>query len=280
MSRRSNENDSTKTTGANRRDFIKASALAAGYGVWVANQSNVALGQQAANDKVNVAWVGAGGKGAGDIDQVAKIANILAVCDTDSKLGDAKAKQLTKNGKGPKVYNDWRKLFDEMGKEIDAVGVSIPDHNHAIVALHAMKMGKHIYCQKPLTHSIAEARLMRETAAEHKVVTQMGNQGTASAGLRTGVEVIQSGMLGKIREVHVWTNRPIWPQAPDVMDWPKGESTPPANINWDVWTGPAPEHPFSEAYNSFKWRGYWDFGPARWATWVATPSTCRSWASR
>ena len=259
MSRRSNENDSTKPAGANRRDFIKASALAAGYGVWVANQNNVALGQQAANDKVNVAWVGAGGKGAGDIDQVAKIANIVAVCDTDQKIADAKAKQLTKDGKGPKVYQDWRKLLDEMGKNIDAVGVSVPDHSHAIVAIHAMKMGKHIYCQKPLTHSIAEARLMRETAAEHKVVTQMGNQGTASAGLRTGVEVIQSGMLGTIREVHVWTNRPIWPQAPDVMDWPKGEPTP-SNVNWDVWTGPAPEHPYSDAYASFKWRGYWDFG--------------------
>jgi predicted dehydrogenase len=261
MKRRMNKDGTVRSsTSGNRRDFLKASALAAGYGVFVATGNReVALAQQEANDKVNVAWVGVGGKGGGDSDQVAKVANLLAVCDIDEKVAQAKADLHSKDGKKPKVYTDWRKLLDEMGKEIDAVGVSVPDHSHAIVAIHAMKMGKHVYCQKPLTHSVAEARAMRETAAENKVVTQMGNQGTASAGLRTGVEVIQSGILGTIHQVHVWTDRPIWPQAPDVMEWPKGEPTP-EYVNWDVWLGPAPEHPFSKEYNSFKWRGYWDFG--------------------
>ncbi|HEV2691195.1 MAG TPA: Gfo/Idh/MocA family oxidoreductase [Bryobacteraceae bacterium] len=248
------------STSGNRRNFLKASALAAGYGVWVATGNReVALAQQEANDKLNVAWVGVGGKGAGDADQVAKVANLVAVCDTDEKIANGKADAHDKDGKKPKVYNDWRKLLDEMGKEIDAVGVSVPDHNHTIIAVHAMKMGKHVYCQKPLTHSVAESRVMRETANEHKVVTQMGNQGTASPGLRTGVEAIRSGMLGTVRAVHVWTNRPIWPQAPTVMEWPKAQPTP-ENINWDVWLGPAPEHPYNKEYASFNWRGYWDFG--------------------
>jgi predicted dehydrogenase len=123
-----------------------------------------------------------------------------------------------------------------------------------------MKMGKHVYCQKPLTHSVFEARQMREIAAKHKVATQMGNQGTAASGLRRAVEVIQSGAIGPVREVHVWTNRPVWPQAPNIVARPTETSPPPAHVHWDLFLGPAPERPYSAVYHPFKWRGWWDFG--------------------
>jgi predicted dehydrogenase len=163
-------------------------------------------------------------------------------------------------------------MFDEMAKSFDAVTVSTPDHMHAPAAVMAMKAGKHVYCQKPLCHDVYEARVMRETAGNMKVATQMGNQGTANATLRTGVEVIQSGALGAIKEVHVWTNRPVWPQAPRITSRPKPEE-PPAHIHWDLFLGTAPERPFNgeitkyddfrnthPTYHPFNWRGWWDFG--------------------
>ena len=152
-------------------------------------------------------------------------------------------------------------MLDEMGKEIDAVTVSTPDHTHAPAACMAMKMGKHVYCQKPLTHTVFEARPMRETAKKMKVSTQMGNQGTAANGLRRAVEIIQAGVIGKVREVHVWTNRPIWPQGPDAILQVTGAraaalaalhgksvefkpTTAPKHVHWDLFLGPAPERPY------------------------------------
>ncbi len=164
-------------------------------------------------------------------------------------------------------------MFDAMGKEIDGVTVSTPDHCHAAAAMMAIKLGKHVYCQKPMTHTVYEARQLRLAAREHKVATQLGNQGTASAELRRGVEVIRSGALGNVTEVHVWTNRPIWPQAPYVMARPTDTPPAPSHVHWDEWIGPAPFRPWgvfsykdksgsekTATYHPFNWRGWLDFG--------------------
>src|SRR6516225_8862688 len=160
-------------------------------------------------------------------------------------------------------------MFEELGKGIDAITVSTPDHTHAPASIMAMKLGKHVYCQKPLTHSVFEARLMRETATAQKVATQMGNQGTAENGLRQACEVIRSGAIGPVREAHVWTNRPVWPQAPQIMARPKESQPVPKYLHWDQWLGTAPERPYHHGtdyankrgtYHDFNWRGWWDFG--------------------
>src|SRR6202158_5004906 len=192
----------------NRRDFLKQTSLA-GVGFWVAG--GIALADdKSANGKINFACIGVGGKGSSDTDQAAHFGNIVALCDIDENTLEAKAKKFP----NAKKYTDFRKMLEEMDKHIDAVTVRTPDHTHAPASVMAMKMGKHVYCQKPLTHDVYEARLMRETAAKMKVATQMGHQGTAENGLRRACEIIQAGVIGPVREVHVWTNRPIWPQAP------------------------------------------------------------------
>jgi len=268
---RSNDDGKPSQDGTNRRDFLKYSALVAGYGVFASGSSPQAkaVQQQSPNERVNIAWVGVGGKGDSDSQHAMNNGNLVAICDVDETHLDKKMDEIKKKDldKGVKRYNDWRKLLDEMGDKIDAVGVSIPDHNHAIVSMHAIKMGKAVYCQKPLTHTVAEARAIREAAAEKKVATQMGNQGTATDGLRTGVDIIRAGVIGKVKEVHIWTDRPIWPQAPEVMTLPP-KTEMPGNLNWDVWLGTAPFRPFSGIladnghgpYHDFNWRGWWDFG--------------------
>ena len=241
-----------KTT---RRQFLREGALA-GVGFWTAG--GVILGDEAkklANDKINIACIGVGGKGGGDTDQAGQVGNVVALCDVDDNILGAKAVKFPQ----AKKYSDFRKMLEEMGKEIDAVTVSTPDHTHAPAAMMAMKMKKHVYCQKPLTHTVFEARQMRETAKKMGVATQMGNQGTASDGLRRGAEVIQAGAIGNVTEVHVWTNRPIWPQAPGVTKRPEPSPVPP-NLHWDEWLGPAPERPYAKGYHTFGWRGWLDFG--------------------
>jgi predicted dehydrogenase len=249
----------------NRRDFLKQATLA-GVGFWVAGGLSVAEGREA-NDKIQFACIGVGGKGGGDSSHVGKFGNVVAICDTDDRILDRKAREYPR----AKKYNDFRKMLDEMGKSIDAVTVSTPDHTHAAAALMAIKMKKHVYCQKPLTHTIYEARQMRLEAKKHKVATQMGNQGTAEDGLRRAVEIVRAGGIGPVREVHVWTNRPVWPQAPLVKARPKPAPVPKA-VHWDLWLGPAPERPYAvypkdrkygrreSAYHPFNWRGWWDFG--------------------
>ena len=162
---------------------------------------------------------------------------IVALCDVDD---DTLAKKAAAFPDAQK-FADYREMLDKLGDKIDAVTVSTPDHTHAPASLMAMKKGKHVYCQKPLTHTVAEAREMRETAAKNKCVTQMGNQGSAENGLREAVEIVQSGAIGPVREVHVWTNRPIWPQAPKVMARPTDEQPVPKNLHWDLWLGVAPD---------------------------------------
>jgi predicted dehydrogenase len=261
---------------SSRRTFIKQSALAS-IGFWAAGGVTLAAGKKA--DKLRFAGIGVGGKGRSDILQAADHGDVVAICDIDE--GDhglaGAAKDLAEKGQKPKHYTDYRKMLDEMGKGIDAVTVSTPDHTHAPASIRAMKMGKHVYCQKPLTHSVAEARLMRETAKQQKVATQMGNQGTAADGLRRAVEIIQAGTIGPVREVHVWTNRPIWPQGAEgilrvsgaresALAAVQGKSVefkaakPPDHVHFDLFLGTAPERPYASIYHPFSWRGWWDFG--------------------
>jgi predicted dehydrogenase len=236
-----------------RRLFLGSSAAALGY-FFTAPKISAVRAADNPSGKLHIAGIGIGGKGSSDIDQAGTLGEVVAICDIDdNRLGD-KAKKFA----NAKHYHDFRKMLDEMGKQIDAVTVSTPDHTHAHASIMAMRMKKHVYCQKPLTHSVFEARLMRETAKKFGVCTQMGNQGTAENGLRRAVELIQSGVIGKVTEVHVWTNRPVWPQA-EIKSRPKEEMVP-KHVHWDEFIGPSPMRPYSSAYHPFKWRGYWDFG--------------------
>jgi predicted dehydrogenase len=233
-----------------RRQFLKSTALATGA---------IAFGMPAIvrgrnlNSKLNIASIGVGGKGESDTDCCAS-ENIVALCDVDR---DHTGGQLGKYPKA-KFFQDFRKMFDEMEKGIDAVTVSTPDHFHAIAASAAIQLGKHVYCQKPLTQTIYEARHLRDLARKHKIVSQMGNQGSAADGLRRAVECIQAGLIGQVNEVHVWTNRPIWPQG---KDRPVGEDPIPASLDWNLWIGPAPMRPYKTGvYHPWNWRGWQDFG--------------------
>jgi len=235
----------------NRRQFLQSTALA-GIGFWIAAGSG-GKENESPNEGISIAGVGLGDQGGKDTVTLNKLGNLVAICDVDEiRLNKAGEKRFPK----ARRYTDFRKMLEEMDKSIDAVTVGTPDHAHAPVALMAMRMGKHCYCQKPLTHSLYEARLMADVAREMKVATQMGNQGTADAWLRKSVAVIQSGMLGAPKEIHVWTNRPIWPQG---CQRPK-PGTCPATLNWDLWIGPARVRPYAEGYHPFSWRGWWDFG--------------------
>lgn len=252
----------------NRRDFLKRSA-AIGIGAWA--YGGIALPEsKAANEQVNIACIGVGGKGNSDSSQAAKFGNIVAICDVDEEVLNGKLKGREKETfEKAKAYFDFRKMFDELGKSIDAVTVSTPDNTHAIASLTAMKMGKHVYCQKPLTHDVWEARQMRLVANEMKVCTQMGNQGTARDGLRRTVEAVQDGIIGQVQEAHVWTNRPVWPQSPTITARPKTVDPVPSYLHWDEWLGPAPFREYSHGnpgnrkrgtYHMWQWRGWWDFG--------------------
>src|SRR5438105_13367563 len=200
----------------NRRNFIKSTSVLAGA---AAVSAPYFLRAQSANERINIACIGVGGKGDSDSSSAFGLGgNIVALCDIDSKTLNGKNKSLKDHAAkenrtyDAKLYRDWRKMFDEIGKSIDAVTVSTPDHVHGLAAITAMRLGKHVYCQKPLTQTVWEAREMRRLANEKKLATQMGNQGSAGAGLRRAVEVIQAGVIGPARELHVWSNRPIWPQ--------------------------------------------------------------------
>lgn len=239
--------------GTNRREFLKTSA-AFGAGLWVVGSGSSLLARSA-NDTVNVACIGVGGRGGSDLAELARAgANIVGLCDIDEgHLGSA-----AKDHSGAKTYHDFRKMLDELDKSIDAVCVATPDHTHTVAAVKALRMGKHCYCEKPLTRTIGEARLIGEEARKAKVATQMGNQGHSISEARRTVEVIRSGAIGAVKEVHAWTNRPIWPQG--VPHAPTETPEVPKNVHWDLWVGPAAMHTYSPEYHPFKWRGWWDFG--------------------
>ncbi|WP_425396521.1 Gfo/Idh/MocA family oxidoreductase [Aeoliella sp.] len=238
-------------TRQNRRDFLRTGA-AVGAGYWALG--GVATAQsKSPNERVQVAGIGVGGKGDSDVTNASRFGKIVALCDIDDQTLAGK-ENVMKSGN---TFNDYRELFDTMGDKIDAVTVSTPDHMHAVIAAAAMKLGKHVYCQKPLTRTIWEARRLGEIAREMDVVTQMGNQYTAHNPMREAAYQIREGNLGAVKEVHVWTNRPVWPQGG-----PRPTPTsPPEHVHWDLWLGVAPSRPFAEgAYHDFKWRGWWDFG--------------------
>ena len=246
----------------NRRKFIYYSALAAGaasLGSHAASQPR----RVSANDKMNIAGIGAGGKGGGDL-RCCEGENIVALCD----VNEASAAAARRKYPQAKFYKGFRVML-EKEKSIDAVDIATPDHMHAIIAATAIRMGKHVYCQKPLTHDVYEARLLRDLAREHKVATQMGNQGSASDGLRRAVEVVHAGLIGPVRQAYVWTNRPVWRQG---LERPAGSDPVPAGVDWDLWLGTAPWRPFKakwpeevpgsrrDVYQAWVWRGWFDFG--------------------
>lgn len=234
-----------------RRRFLQTTAgwgLAAGISLPLLKPSRV-LG---ANERLNIGVIGVGGRGAGDLAGVAG-ENIVALCDVDEgRLNGAAAQHAA-----AKKYLDYRELLEQ--KELDAVVIATPDHQHAPATVRALRRGLHVYCEKPLTHTVAEARLITKLAAEKKVATQMGTQNHEHPGYVRLVELIQSGAIGSVSEVHVVTDRPgkWWAQG---LDKPEGKEVIPANLKWDLWLGPAADRDYHSAYVPFKWRGWWDFG--------------------
>jgi len=240
----------------NRREFLGRTAAAGAAASFVVP----ALAQsRSPNEKLNVAVIGVAGRGDAQL-RAASAENVVALCDVDSKRLAAAAAKFPK----AKCYADFRKLFDELHKQIDAVTVSTADHTHAPAGAMAMRLGKHCYCEKPLAYSVHEVRTLTEIAKEKKLATQMGTQIHAGANYRRAVELVQGGAIGTVGEVHVWLGanfkgppKPIDNTQPDA---PTDQPPVPPELNWDLWLGPAPYRPYHPAYAPFKWRYWWAFG--------------------
>lgn len=235
-----------------RRTFLKSASLASAAFAF----PHILRGQAGSpNNRLNVACIGVGGRG---YDAVKGMSgeNFVAFCDVDD---DRAAKTYTEFPGVPR-FRDFRVMLDQVGSKIDAVTVSTPDHMHYPIAMAALSLGKHVLVEKPLTHTIAEARNLAKVAREKKVATQMGNQGHALDGMRVLKEWLQAGVLGEVRELHSWTNRPIWPQGVKAPDHSKLMPVVPATLDWDLWLGVAPVREYDPAYLPFAWRGWWDFG--------------------
>ncbi|TWT82532.1 Inositol 2-dehydrogenase [Planctomycetes bacterium CA13] len=235
----------------NRRRFLHSTGIAAGF--WAAGGVSLAT-EDSPNARLQMASIGIGGKGDSDSRDAASHGQMVAICDVDKNRLSSALKRFP----GAKGFTDYREMLDQMGGSIDAVTVSTPDHMHAPASLMAMRMGIHCFCQKPLTRTIYEARLVAKVAREQKVATQMGNQGTASDSLRRSAHWLRAGAIGKVKELHIWTDRAKgwWPQG---IDRPS-QGTPPSHLDWQSWLGVAPERPYADGYHPFKWRGWWDFG--------------------
>ena len=238
-----------------RRDFIKNTAMAAAGFMIVPRHVLGGKGFLAPSDRLLVAGIGIGGKGETDINSIYRSgkAEIAFLCDVDDNRGAKTRKAFPK----AKYYKDWRELYEKEAKNFDAVSVSTPDHNHAVQALAAMQLGKHVYVQKPLTHDIYEARILTEAAKRYKVVTQMGNQGASGDGVRQLREWYDAGLIGKVHTVYAWTNRPVWPQG---IQWPQTKAPVPQGLDWDLWLGTAPYSDYVDKLVPFNWRGWWDYG--------------------
>src|SRR5262245_9221387 len=241
-----------KRKGISRRRFVGHVAAGMAFTI-VPGHVLSRRGRMAPSDKLNIACIGVGGMGANDVRGVGKTENIYALCDVD----DRQAQRSVTAFPLAKRFKDFRVLFDKEAKNIDAVTVSTPDHFHTIAGMTAMKLGKHVRIQKPLARTLWEVKQLEDMARKSKVATQMGNQGHAEEGTRLIREWVEAGAIGTVREIQLWTNRPIWPQA---LDRPLDEFYTPTWLDWDVWLGPAPERPYHPAYAPFKWRGWWDFG--------------------
>lgn len=239
------------TRHTHRRSFLKTVAAAGIAAPFVQTGMAQAMG---ANKSVNIACIGVGGKGQSDMQETSAGQNIVAICDIDEQ-------RLAKAGEAfPKAkrYTDWRKLLEQ--QDIEAVTISTPDHTHAAATLSAISLGKHVYTQKPLTHDVFESRVLAKAAKEAGIVSQMGIQHHSSARLKIAVQIIRDGVIGKVSEVHTWTDRPgtFWKQG---LSRPETGSPPPSHIDWNLWLGTAPKRPYVEAlYHPFHWRGWWDFG--------------------
>jgi len=241
-----------------RRQFLRASTLSATAFMVVPGGVLGLRGATSPNEKLNVAGIGIGGQGGDDLGHMEK-ENIVALCDVDKNYGGHIFKKYSK----AQQFTDYRQMLDQV-KEIDGVVIATPDHHHAFAAMEGIKRGKHVYCEKPLTHSVWEARRLAGAAHEAKVATQMGNGGQASDETRRLCEYVWAGAIGQVTEAHIWTDRPsnglfneYWPQG---VSRPKDTPPVPATLDWDLWLGPAPTRPYHPAYLPFKWRGWWDFG--------------------
>ena len=241
-----------------RRSFISRTSLASSAFMFLPAHVLGLGGAQSANERLNIAAIGCAGQGASDINNL-KSENIVALCDVDWGHAAGTFKQFP----NAKKFKDYRKMLDEQ-KDIDAVIVATPDHHHAFASMRAIQLGKHVYCEKPLTHSVWEARQIAAAAREKKVATQMGNQGQASENTRQLSELVTDNAIGNVHEAHIWTDRPsqglfgeYWPQG---VTRPKDTPPVPDTLDWDIWLGPAPERPYNPIYAPFRWRGWWDFG--------------------
>lgn len=245
------EHSPNKNT-VSRRQFMATSAVAAA-GITILPSGIIsAKGRIAPSDKLNIAGIGVGGMGHSNINNL-NSQNIVALCDVDWSY----AKGAFEDYPNAKRYKDYRKMFDELGESIDAVVVATPDHTHAVTSMAAITMGKHVYLQKPLTHTVYESRMLRLKAKEYGVATQMGNQGNSGEGLRTICDWMWNGAIGEVKRVHAWTNRPIWPQG---LQRPAESMKVPKTLDWDLFLGPAKYRPYHSAYTPWNWRGWWDFG--------------------
>lgn len=245
-----------KNQSNSRRNFLKSTALATAGITIIPRHVMGGPGFLAPSDKLIVAGIGVGGKGESDIHNFAKTgkAEIGFLCDVDDRRAANSIARFPK----AKYYKDFRELFDKEAGNFDAVSVSTPDHNHAIQTLGAMELGKHVYVQKPLTHDIYEARQLTDAAEKYKVVTQMGNQGASSDGVRKLREWYDADVIGKVHTVYCWTDRPVWPQG---IPWPEGsKASVPEGLDWDLWLGTAPYKDYIKGLVPFNWRGWWDYG--------------------
>jgi predicted dehydrogenase len=245
-----------------RRNFLKLSVAVAGAATL---RGPAILNAAPKSDKIRLALIGCGGQGKSDMGNMLGYgADLYALCDVDEKMIETARKHAGKAGPGAKAYGDYRKLLDDADK-FDAVIVATPDHWHSRIATACMKAGKHVFCEKPLTHSLGEARALRELAKASKVVTQMGNQGSATASVRRSVEVIKAGALGQVHDVYVWLSAGGFPHG---VKRPAGSDPIPATFNWDYWVGPSPSRPYKAGvYHPWNWRGWYDFGSGQMGDW-------------
>ncbi len=239
----------------NRRTFLKTASLASAAVSMPALLRSQGVGGQSPNSKLNIACCGVGGRGHSAVEGL-KDENLVAFCDVD----DASAAKAFGEFPGVPRFKDFRVMLDKLGSSIDAVTVSTPDHMHFPIAMAAIAAGKHVFVEKPLTHTVDEARRIAAAAREKKVATQMGNQGHAGEGMRILKEWVDAGVLGEVRELHSWTDRPIWPQGVNPFDHSKMMPVVPPTLDWDLWLGVAEAREYDPGYLPFTWRGFWDFG--------------------
>jgi len=244
-----------KSKQQSRRQFIRDAAIAATAFTIVPRFVLGGKGFIAPSDTVYIAGIGVGGRGEEDLVQSAKHQNakVVFLCDVDDRMVAGSKKKFPE----AKYYKDFRVMLDKESRGIDAVTISTPDHTHTVAAMDAMQRGKHVMVQKPLTWSIAEARMLTEAAKKYRIVTQMGNQGASGHDVRRMKEMYDAGLIGDVKHVWAWTNRPVWPQG---IPAPSGKHSVPAELDWDLWIGPAEMIDYNPAYVPFNWRGWWRFG--------------------